>query len=262
MLIPIQTEWVLSWGPTQALIIERKEALKKLKQFRIVSEVASVSPPRKSLQPGTFPLLPSAKRVTLPGTNDGHRPLAVCSHYTPPLHLPWIPSCWLFSGSLAFSLPHSLFFYPLSSNFLLQSAHGTCPLNLAAWAALPCQVQAFSHHVMEKQPVPKNNVKGEAQDIVMRHSGSGMKKYTLSPIFPLFIPPTSPQIQAQFFSSGGDSWNRPMLLTKLLLLSPVTHLSTSRLIVLSLENTKCSWDTNLTLRDVGKDASKVTPSQV
>lgn len=134
--------------------------------------------------PGTFPLLPSAKRVTLPGINDGHSSLTVCSHYTPPLHLPWILSCWLFSGPLAFSLPHSLFFYPLSSNFLLQSAHGTCPLNLAAWAALPCHLQAFSHQVMEKQPVPKNNVKRKAQDIVMRHGDSGVKKTHAVPHLP------------------------------------------------------------------------------
>lgn len=217
--------------------------------------MASVSPPRKSLLPWHLSSSPQCQESHF--TWDKW-----WAQYTPPLHLPWIPSWGLFSGSLAFSLPHSLFFYPLSSNFLLQSAHGTCPLNLAAWAALPCQVQAFSHHVMENQPVPKNNVKGEARDIVMRHSGSGMKKYTLSPIFLSLSP--QPHLKSKHSSSlqEGTLGTGPRYSHKLLLPSPVTHLSTSRLIVLSLENTKCSWDTNLIPRDAGKDVSKVTPSQV
>lgn len=116
---------------------------------------------------------------------------------------------------------------------------------------------------MEKQPVPKNNVKRKAQDIVMRHGDSGVKKNTCCPPSSLSLFP-QPHLKSKHSSSLQEETlgTGPCYSNKLLLPSPVTHLSTRRLIILSLENTKCSWETNLILRDIGKDASKVTPSQV
>lgn len=105
-------------------------------------------------------------------TWDKWNPLAVCSHYTPPLCLPRTPLAGFSQRYLTLynshSLLYSLFICPLS-NILLQHAH--------AQSTLPCHLQAFSHQIMEKPVCSQSQYE---KNLVMGHGDSRVMKCSLS----------------------------------------------------------------------------------